>query len=158
MKLVCRNLALAYIFPSYFNCGPCMTICNGTKFCFVHAPYKDAPEVIPANISSNQISRLAELRLICGYVGAPAPDLQWIHNDSIALNSTSPGVSIIGGQPGDTTSSVVIAAVNRDSGGTYTCRASNSLGTAEVVYTVNILSKCMAFNLHYDSVYSCMCQ
>ena len=50
-------------------------------------------------------------------------------------------MSVLGGQPGDSTSSIVIGAVDLDSGGTYTCRANNSLGTAEVVYTVHILSK-----------------
>ena len=101
----------------------------------------DAPEIAPANTSSSQIFLSAALHLTCGYVGVPAPDLQWLHNSSnIDINSTS-GVTISGGQESDNSFSIVIDAVDWDSGGTYTCRANNSLGIDEFVYTVLIVGK-----------------
>lgn len=104
-------------------------------FCFL-----DAPEIVPANTSTNQIFRSAALHLTCGYVGVPSPDVQWLHNGSIIdINSTS-GVTISnsGGQEGDNSFSIMIDAVDVDSGGTYTCRANNSLGIDEFEYTVLI--------------------
>ena len=101
----------------------------------------DAPEITPANVSSHRVLLSAELHLICGYVGVPTPNLQWLHNNSILTSHV--GVTILGGQQETTSSdsSVVIATVNRDSGGTYTCNANNSLGTDEFVYTVLIVGK-----------------
>ena len=99
----------------------------------------DAPEITPTNVSSHQVFLGAELHLICTYVGVPVPHLQWLHNNSILTSQA--GVTILGDQQGNTTSSVVIAVVTRDSGGTYTCRANNSLGNDEFAYTVLIVGK-----------------
>ena len=99
-----------------------------------------APEITAVNDSSHRIALATELRLACGYVGVPFPELQWVHNGSIVLAS-GVGVAISGDQEGDSTFSLVIDEVGRDSGGTYSCRASNSLGTDQFDYTVLILSK-----------------
>ena len=81
-----------------------------------------------------------ELCLQCGYVGVPAPTIQWFHNNSLLMNGSG-GISITGGATGDDYSSIVIAWVDQTSGGVYMCRANNALGSSEVNYTVHVLSK-----------------
>ena len=57
------------------------------------------------------------------------------------------GVTISGGAPGDNFISLVIGTVQRTSGGTYTCRANNSVGMDQEQYSVTILGKVNYF--HY---------
>ena len=80
-----------------------------------------------------------ELRLGCRYVGVPGPTVQFFQNDSILLMDGMDGVTIIGGAPSDNEITLVISSVGRMSGGTYTCRANNTVGMDEVVYSMTIL-------------------
>ena len=100
----------------------------------------DAPENTPINTSLNYVYTGQELRLHCGYAGVPAPTIQWFYNNSLLTNGSG-GVSITGGATGDNHSSVVIARVDQTSGGIYTCRANNTLGSSMVNYTIHVLSK-----------------
>ena len=67
------------------------------------------------------------------------PFLQWIQNGSIVLTNDSAGVALLGGAQGATSFSVTISSIGRDSGGTYTCMANNTLGTDSAQYSVLIL-------------------
>jgi hypothetical protein len=97
--------------------------------------------IAPFNSSTTYVYPGQELRLQCGYIGVPAPTIQWYHNNSLLINGSG-GVSITGGGgTSDDRSSAVIARVDQTSGGVYTCQANNSLGLSEVNYTVNILGK-----------------
>ncbi|MCG8625710.1 MAG: immunoglobulin domain-containing protein [Proteobacteria bacterium] len=78
-----------------------------------------------------------ELRLSCGYMGVPEPTVQFFQNSMLLMDGMN-GVTIIGGAPGDNEITLVISSVGRMSGGTYTCRANNSVGMDEVVYSVII--------------------
>ena len=100
-----------------------------------------APEVTARNdtMMAHRIILGEELRLSCGYMGVPGPNVQFYQNDSMLLMDGMNGATIIGGAPSDNEITLVIAAVGRMSGGTYTCRASNSVGMDEVVYSVTIL-------------------
>ena len=82
-----------------------------------------------------------ELRLGCGYVGVPGPTVQFFQNNSMLLMDGMDGVTIIGGGPGDNEITLVISSVGRMSGGMYTCRANNTVGMDEVVYSVTILGR-----------------
>ena len=64
------------------------------------------------------------------------PFLQWIQNGSIVLTNNSAGVALLDGAQGTTSFSVAISSIGRDSGGTYTCMASNSLGADSAEYYV----------------------
>ena len=99
------------------------------------------PEVTARNDTGipHRIILREELRLGCGYVGVPGPTVQFFQNDSILLMDGMNGVTIIGGAPGDNEITLVISSVGRMSGGTYTCRANNTVGMDEVVYSVTIL-------------------
>ena len=79
-----------------------------------------------------------ELRLSCGYVGVPRPTIQLFQNNSTLLMDGMDGVTTIGGAPGDNEITLVISSVEWMNGGTYTCRANNTVGMDEVVYSVII--------------------
>ena len=100
-----------------------------------------APEVTAVNstVMTHSIILGEELRLRCGYVGVPGPTVQFFQNNSILLMDGMDGVTIIGGAPGDNEITLVISSVGQMSGGTYTCRANNTVGMGEVVYSVTIL-------------------
>ena len=68
-----------------------------------------------------------ELRLGCSYVGVPNPTVVWLRDDVMLMNGAD-GVTIIGGGPGDNEITLVISSVVRESMGTYTCRANNTIG------------------------------
>lgn len=111
------------------------------SYAYIYLSVSDAPVITPVNSSINYVLAGQELHLQCGYVGVPAPIIQWFQNKSLLTNGSG-GVSITGGAAaGDSYSSMVIARVDRMSGGTYTCQANNTLGSSEVNYTVHILSK-----------------
>lgn len=77
-----------------------------------------------------------ELHLHCGYAGVPIPIIQWFLN-STELTSTSEefgGTITVGGN----FTSVEINSFSRVDEGTYTCRATNSFGSAVASYTVKI--------------------
>ena len=76
-----------------------------------------------------------ELRLQFNYVGVPAPSIQWFHNGVLLRNGVD-GVSV---NTDDNFSGILIHAVEPTDGGTYTCRANNSLGTDQESYSVAIL-------------------
>ena len=111
--------------------------------CFSLPSYADAPEITPANSTTivHDVPLGSELRLSCGYVGVPSADLVWIQNSTMSLMAGSGGVTILGGAPGDTTFTIVISSVVPDSKGTYTCNATNTVGSDAATYTVRILSK-----------------
>ena len=104
--------------------------------------YLDVPEIIPINASRSYILLGQELHLQCDYTspGVPASTVQWFHNSTLLMNESG-GISITGGAEGDNYTTIVIDRVDETSGGIYTCRANNVLGSTEVNYTVHILSK-----------------
>ena len=61
----------------------------------------------------------------------------WFHDD-VLLSDGVDGISI---NMGDSFSSIVIGEVERMSGGNYTCRANNTVGTDQESYSVTILGK-----------------
>ena len=78
--------------------------------------------------------------LQCGYNGVPAPVVQWFHNNILLMDGVS-GITI---NTNHNTTSILKDEVERMSGGTYTCRASNSVGADQKSYSiilVSILSK-----------------
>ena len=104
-----------------------------------------APEVIARNdtMMPHHIILGEELHLGCGYVGVPRPTIQLFQNNSILLLDGMDGVITIGGAPSDNEITLVISSVGRMSGGTYMCRANNTVGMGEVVYSVTILGRYM---------------
>jgi hypothetical protein len=80
-------------------------------------------------------------------VGVPEPTVRFYQDSSKLLMDGVGGVTIIGGAPGDNEITLVISSVERTSGGTYTCRANNTLGPTNIVgmdeaqYSVTILGK-----------------
>ena len=76
-------------------------------------------------------------------MGVPGPTIQFFQNDSILLMNGMNGVTIIGGAPSDNEITLVISSVGRMSRGAYTCRANNTVGMGEVVYSVTILGTYM---------------
>ena len=78
-----------------------------------------------------------ELRLQCSYVGVPSPSVQWFHDDT----SLGDGVNGVCIDTGINITSILIHSVERTSGGNYTCRANNTLGTDQVSYSVRISGK-----------------
>ena len=58
----------------------------------------------------------------------------WFHDD-VMLSDGVDGISI---NMGDSVSSIVIGEVERTSGGSYTCRANNTVGTDQESYTVTV--------------------
>ena len=102
--------------------------------------HTDTPEVTAINdtMQPHRIILGQELRLGCSYDGVPNPNVAWFQDGAMLMNDMN-GVTIIGGGSGDNDISLMISSVARDSGGTYTCRASNLLGMDEEQYTVIIL-------------------
>ena len=107
---------------------------------YVHT---DAPEVtaISDTTQPHRIILGQELRLSCSYDGVPNPNVAWFQDGAMLMNGVN-GVTITGGGPSDNEINLVISSVARDSGGTYTCRASNLLGMDEEQFTVVILGNC----------------
>ena len=94
---------------------------------------------INSTVMAHHITMGEELRLRCGYVGVPGPTVQLFHNNSILLIPDGmDGVTTIGGASGDNEITLVISSVGQMSRGTYTCRANNTVGIDEVVYSVII--------------------
>ena len=127
ISLLCLHSSVSVILLTFFFVSP-----------IIHAV---APEVTARNDTEtpHRIILGEELRLSCGYVGVPGPTVQFFQNDSMLLMNGMNGVIIIGGTPSDNEITLVIGSVGWMSGGIYTCRASNNVGTDEVVYSVTIL-------------------
>ena len=80
------------------------------------------------------------LQCYSSYNGVPAPVVQWFHNNILLMDGVN-GITI---NMNHNTTSILKDEVERTSGGTYTCRASNSIGTDQKSYSiilVSILSK-----------------
>ena len=97
----------------------------------------DAPEVTAINDTAvpHRIILGGELRLGCSYVGVPNPTVVWLQDD-VMLTDDSDGVTIM---TGDSDTTLVISSVVRQSMGTYTCRATNTLGVDQRRFSVTIL-------------------
>ena len=141
-RQVCK-LLLSPQFAIYKHCinhTPCMLLIiigwiHGSRVILdtLHF-YTDAPEVIASNSSSYEILSGERLHLQCGYVGVPTPSLQWHHNGTV-LGNGSNSVRIINDS---SFTSIMVDAVKLNSGGTYTCRATNVLGSGSYDYTVMV--------------------
>ena len=59
----------------------------------------------------------------------------WFHNEMLLSDGVEDTIINLG----DDTISILIGVVKRTSGGTYTCRANNSLGTDQESYSVRIV-------------------
>ena len=101
-----------------------------------------ASEVTPLNATDtpHRIILGEELRLRCDYVGVPDSSVTWYQNGTLLSNGMG-GVTISGGAPGDNYSTLVVDPVRRDSQGSYTCRANNTLGMDEASFMVIVLGK-----------------
>ena len=97
---------------------------------------------------THQVSLGSELRFSCSYIGVPLADIVWIQNSTIPLMNESEGVTILA--PGNTMSTIMISPVRRDSGGTYTCNATNTVGSDAATYEVLVLSE---FSIHTTTVW-----
>ena len=101
----------------------------------------DAPEVIASNLSSHKFLLGEIMYLQCSYNGIPAPIVQWFHNNVLLMDGVNAGIRI---NLNYNTTSILKDEVERTSGGTYTCRATSSVGTDQKSYSiilVSILSK-----------------
>ena len=56
--------------------------------------------------------------IICEATGTPAPNITWIHKGQVKSS-------------GSQTAHLTFSAVRKDDTGTYSCKASNSVGSAE---------------------------
>ena len=69
----------------------------------------------------------------------------WFHDD-VMLRDGVDGISI---NMGDSVSSIVIGEVECTTGGTYICRANNTVGTDQESYSLTILSKSHRFLFNF---------
>ena len=88
------------------------------------------------NSSTHNVVLGEELHLQCSLVGVPAPSVFWFHNDELLSDGVN-GV-IINNLANDRIS-MMISSGGRTGGGTYACRANNTLGTDQESYTVRIV-------------------
>ena len=85
------------------------------------------------------------LTLTCDFDGVPIPDVTWTQNNTIELSDSDPRITTTtttanAGQ--SRVATLEITGIDRDGGGLYTCRFSNSVGDREFnVSTVLILSE-----------------
>jgi hypothetical protein len=96
----------------------------------------DAPEIMASNSSSHNIILGEIMYLQCSYTGVPAPIVQWFHNDVLLMDGVNGTIINVN----HNTTSIVKDEVDRTSGGTYTCRASNSVGTDQKSYSIILVS------------------
>ena len=94
----------------------------------------DAPEIIASNSSTHDIILGEMLYLQCSYDGVPAPIVQWLHNNVLLMDGVN-GTTI---NLNHNMTSILKDEVEHTSGGTYTCRASNSVGTDQKSYSITI--------------------
>ena len=86
----------------------------------------------------NQDVTLGEslVTLLCNYSGVPDPEVQWFHNDTVLVDSTDDTVRIISHNG---YSELQLSDIRRDSGGEYTCNASNIVDWRSVSVQLRIL-------------------
>ena len=89
------------------------------KLSFVEVPKIDGLTVQSSYTEGSVVS------ITCAASGTPDPDVQWIKNGKVE-NS------------GKNTVLVTFSNINRADGGQYTCRANNSVGSAEAYTTLLI--------------------
>jgi hypothetical protein len=82
------------------------------------------------------------MHLQYSYSGVPAPIVQWFHNNVLLVDGVNGTIINVN----HNVTSILKDEVYVTSGGTYTCRASNSVGTDQKSYSivlvrVSILSK-----------------
>ena len=98
----------------------------------------DAPLVTTGN-DFTQTPLFDMLMLMCDYVAVPVPtSVQWFLNFTQELVSDGSGIMIVST---DTSSTLIIVNVTRNSSGNYTCMVSNLLSTDEATSMVRIQSK-----------------
>ena len=82
------------------------------KILFPEAPQISIPSV-PASYNEG-----TSVNISCRASGTPDPDVQWIRNGTVKSS-------------GKKTAFLMFSSINRADGGQYTCRANNSVGSAE---------------------------
>ena len=100
-----------------------------------------APVVTTNNSLLESFDIDGTLTLMCSFVGVPLPSLEWMHN-GIPLSSSTDSVTITttsGLSYG--TSTLQWVNSSRDTVGTFTCAATNNLGSANRSIKVQIRSK-----------------
>ena len=98
----------------------------------------DAPLVTTGN-DFTQVPLFDMLMLSCDFVAVPVPtSIQWFLNFTQELVSDGSSIMIVST---DTSSTLMITNVMRNSTGNYTCMVSNLLGTGEAISMVRIQSK-----------------
>ena len=65
--------------------------------------------------------------IICEATGTPAPNVTWIHKGQVKSS-------------GSQTAHLTFSTVRKDDAGTYSCKASNSVGSAEKI--LNLVVNC----------------
>ena len=74
----------------------------------------------------------------CTFVGVPFPDVTWYQNTTMELVSGVGGVTIV--ITGSSTT-LSVAAADRNSGGSYMCFLENVVGTEMQLFDITILSE-----------------
>ena len=78
--------------------------------------------------------------IICEATGKPAPNVTWIHKGQVKSS-------------GSQTAHLTFSAVRKDDAGTYTCKASNSVGSAEKVLNLVINCKYTSIQRYITELY-----
>ena len=122
--------------------------------------FLDAPDVETRNSLLELFDIDSTLTLMCSFEGVPLPLLVWMHNGLSLSNSNASTTITNTSDLSNGTSTLQWVNVSPDTVGTFTCVATNSLGSADRSINVQIRSK--FFNLlmsvlcHCD-FYSCVC-
>ena len=111
--------------------------------------HTDAPDVITTVPSPHLIPRGTTLTLSCDYDSVPPPTITWLHNGS-PLSPTDPRVTITST---DSRSDLMRTNLGENEGGTYTCNASNVVGSNST--DINVVVQGMCARLEY-SCYVCV--
>ena len=81
------------------------------------------------------------LTLTCDFDGVPIPDVTWTQNNTIELSDSDPRITTTttANAGGSRVATLEITGIDRDGGGLYTCRFSNSVGDREVIATTVLI-------------------
>ena len=101
----------------------------------------DSPDVTTTNGSIETFNVNSTLTLWCGFVGIPYPSLEWTHN-GLPLSNSNNSITITNtSNMSSHTSILEWKTVPILAAGTFTCVATNNLGSDNTSITVRIQSK-----------------
>ena len=92
--------------------------------------YSEKPTIVYPSAANVSYNKGSPVNVSCVALGAPDPDVKWIHN----------------GQEKSSGSYLTFSAISKGDAGIYTCRANNSVGNTEkqlnLVVTCKYYSNC----------------